>query len=163
MTYLPFTNVPNVILDKHLSCLGYAELKVLLVIIRQTYGWKAKNGKGHKERDWVSRAFFVKKTGLSKRAVSKAIADLLDKQLITVTAENGTPLPRAESRKHSTKLYFSCNLKVTSYLNSTKPVTKGTPTIIKHTKQYREEKSLGLQKPLFKYRNHPTKNNKETS
>ena len=163
MTYFPFTNVPNVVFDSHLKHLGYAELKVLLVIIRQTYGWKAKNSKGHKERDWISRTFFVKKTGLSKRAVSKAIADLLEKQLIVVTAENGRPLSTPESRRHRAKLYFSCNLAKTSYLNSTKPVTKSNPTIIKHTKQYREEKSLGLQKVSFKYRNHSTRNNKETS
>jgi len=43
MGYIYFTNVPNIIFDTHLKDLGYAELKILLVIIRQTYGWKDKH------------------------------------------------------------------------------------------------------------------------
>lgn len=157
MAYIQHTNVPNSVFDSYLSSLGYAELKVLLVIIRQTYGWKSKHGKGYKKRDWISRAFFVKKTGLSKRAVSKAIADLSYKQLITITNERGRVLHSTIQRKHSDKLYFSCSFSAGSDFKSTKAVTKSNPTIIKHTKVYREETSLGLQKLHFKY--HTYQNN----
>jgi len=54
MAYINRTGVPNQVFDIHLQHLGYAELKILLVIIRQTYGWRDKKTKSHKERDWIS-------------------------------------------------------------------------------------------------------------
>ena len=153
MAYINRTGVPNAVFDIHLPFLGYAELKVLLVIIRQTYGWRDKKSKSsHKQRDWISRQFFVKKTGLSKRAVSKAIAQLQQKNLIIITAHNQRVLSTADCRKKQTKLYFSTNFHNTSKHNDTKAVTYRTPTIIKHTKVYREQRSLGMQKLSFKHR-----------
>jgi hypothetical protein len=57
------TMVPNVILDHYLSSLTAAELKVLLVIVRQTVGWADKCTGKRKIRDrfsivslWLKRA-----------------------------------------------------------------------------------------------------------
>ncbi|WP_299676162.1 replication protein [uncultured Dokdonia sp.] len=153
MAYINRTGVPNEVFDIHLQHLGYAELKVLLVIIRQTYGWVDKQTGSHKSRDWISRQFFVKKTGLSKRAVSKAIAGLQGKNLIVITDSKGSSLNSANCRKKLTKLYFSAHFPQSSDFRSIKAVTYRTPTIIKHTKLYREERSLGMQKISFNNKN----------
>lgn len=108
MAYLYFTNVPNIVFDTHLKQLGYAELKILLVIIRQTYGWVDKRTGKHKNCDWVSQQFFVRKTGLSGRSVSTAITQLISKHLIKVTSKKGKVLISKNQRRRESKLYFSC-------------------------------------------------------
>ena len=45
MEYQKTTHVPNELFDTYLPKLSFSELKILLYIIRQTYGWKLKNGK----------------------------------------------------------------------------------------------------------------------
>ena len=107
MSYFYHTNVPNIFFEVHLKNLGYAELKVLLVIIRQTYGWKDTRTGGHKKWDWISGRFFVKKTGLSQRAVSSAISSLIMKRLIVVKNSKGKVLYSKLERQHEQKLYFS--------------------------------------------------------
>ena len=116
--YHPVTHVPNVLFDTHLKTLGYAELKVLLVIIRQTQGWKDPRTGKAKEWDWISGLFFVKKTGLSKRAVSKALSTLCKKKLIRIRNEKGNPMLHAYERKRAFKLYFSLHPKATKVLTS---------------------------------------------
>ena len=108
MSYTYITQVPNILFDQHLQHLGYAELKVLLVIIRQTYGWIDKRTNKRKRWDWISQQFFSKKTGLSKRAVSNAIAKLLEKKLINVKDEQGREVQQAIERQRKSKLYYSC-------------------------------------------------------
>ncbi len=111
MSYFYHTNIPNTFFDIYLKDLGYAELKVLLVIIRQTYGWKDKRTGSYKKWDWISGQFFVKKTGLSQRAVSSAISNLMIKRLIAVKNGKGKILYSKIERQHEQKLYFSCTLK----------------------------------------------------
>jgi phage replication O-like protein O len=52
------------------------EWRILWVIIRQTYGWK-------KKADRISISFFQKKTGLKRRHVSRAIKDLVERNIVT--------------------------------------------------------------------------------
>jgi len=147
MSYIYRTNVPNIIFDTHLKHLGYAELKVLLVIIRQTYGWKDKRTNTYKKWDWISQQFFVKKTGLSARSVSTAIAKLIHKKLILVKNKQGKLLILKIQRQHEPKLYFSCILEPkSSELTGRNPVKKLHTTIIKHTKMYSETSSQGFAK-----------------
>jgi hypothetical protein len=141
MPYISRTHIPNILFDTHLKNLGYAELKVLLVIIRQTYGWKDKSTGTHKKHDWISQQFFVRKTGLSARTVSSAISHLLSKNLILITNKKGKRLDTTQERRRASKLYFSCNLEPTSELTSTKAMKQGNTTIIKHTRLYYEEGS----------------------
>lgn len=149
MGYISRTNVPNSVFDMHLKNLGYAELKILLVIIRQTYGWKGKHKGEHKKRDWLSQQFFVRKTGLSGRAVSNAIATLHAKHLIHITNAQGKPLNTTEERKRATRLYFSCNLEQSSELRSSKPVKKSNTTIINTTRLYSDVSSQGMKRVTF--------------
>jgi hypothetical protein len=153
MGYIYRTNVPNTVFDVHLKDLGYAELKVLLVVIRQTYGWRDAKTNSFKRWDWISQRFFVKKTGLSQRSVSTAISKLIAKRLIVVKNTHGTILNSAQQRQHEAKLYFSCLLEPQSCeVNDRKAVKELHTTIIKHTKKYREVGSQGMKRISFKKR-----------
>lgn len=67
------TQVPNFIFDL-IPRLSEAELKVLMVIIRKTYGW-------HKDTDKIAASQLEKLTGLSYSAIKKARASLRTKGL----------------------------------------------------------------------------------
>jgi DNA-binding transcriptional regulator YhcF (GntR family) len=151
MAYINRTGVPNAVFDIHLKHLGYAELKVLLVIIRQTYGWVDKRTRTHKEWDWISRRFFAKKTNLSLRSVSEAISSLFSKGLIHIKNENGIYVYTAQERRKAYKLFYSMNKNMSSEVTSPKTVKQSNPTIITQTKLYSEESSLGMHKISFKY------------
>ena len=72
-----FTKVPNEILESlariHLS--PY-ETRVVLFIIRKTYGW-------HKELDWISLSQIVEGTGIAKPNVCRTIRSLKRRNIIT--------------------------------------------------------------------------------
>jgi len=61
-----YTQIPNLLLDEHLAGMGEAELKVTLVIARQTIGWQ-------KEKDKLSVTQLMEKTGLSRQGVLNGI------------------------------------------------------------------------------------------
>lgn len=81
---LNYTQFPNVILDEYLSELGYAETKVLLIIVRKTFGF-------HKETDIISTSQIQKFTGLQKSNVLNGIKGLISKNIIsrTLAGKNG--------------------------------------------------------------------------
>jgi phage replication O-like protein O len=95
-----YTKVPNIILDTHLKQLSLAELKLLLIIVRQTMGWR-------KQRDRISHGQFIKKSGLSRKVLSKTIQSLVASELIAVHDFNGNPLRTPEQRKGKLYLYYS--------------------------------------------------------
>lgn len=110
MTYFYRTSSPNQLYDKHLSTLKEVELKVLLVVIRQTYGYIDRDTGSYKEWDWLTISFFAKKTSKSKRAIGLAIQQLIDKGLIKVKNEQGEFADTPHKRKHSNQLYFKATL-----------------------------------------------------
>ena len=100
------TPVPNVVFDHYLKELKVAELKVLMVIIRQTSGWMdLKTKSKRKERDWISGSQLATKTGCSKRAINSAIEVLVQKNLINVLSEAGGFLDSPEKRR-ATKAFL---------------------------------------------------------
>ena len=102
------TPVPNVIFDRYLKDLNLAELKVLLVVIRQTLGWADRRGMyGRKEADWISGSQLREKTGCSHRAISPAIEQLVRKRLIVVRDERGYTLSYSKDRRGKNRLYYS--------------------------------------------------------
>jgi hypothetical protein len=101
-----YTKVPNFVFDE-LPNLTEAELKVLLVIIRQTIGRKDMATGQYKTRDWISLSQFGQKTGLCRRVIIKAVQSLIHKKGIRVTGEDGFALKTSEERKGKRKLYFS--------------------------------------------------------
>lgn len=101
------TPVPNVIFDVHLRNLKSTELKVLMVIIRQTLGWSDKKAlHGRKILDWISSSQLQEKTGCSRHAISSAIDGLVNQKLIEVFDEKMELLREAFQRKGKQKLFF---------------------------------------------------------
>jgi hypothetical protein len=109
MIYKQTTQVPNIFFDQLLPTLTEAEIKLLLVIIRQTYGWIDPRTGKRKQRDRISRKQFVLKTGLCKRVISIALQSLLSKGHISITCQSGSSLPDSIKRK-GIKLYYSLEL-----------------------------------------------------
>jgi hypothetical protein len=84
-----FTQVPNVVIDELAPELTEAELRVLLYIVRRTFGF-------HREWDYISLSQLTDGirtregeqldhgTGMSRKAVSQGCARLVDKGIITV-------------------------------------------------------------------------------
>jgi hypothetical protein len=105
---IPTTPVPNVIFDVYLKELNSTELKVLLVVIRQTLGWADRRGRyGRKETDWISGSQLREKTGSSERAITSAIETLVMKKLIEVYNERGHILSYSKDRQGKTRLYYN--------------------------------------------------------
>lgn len=93
------TPIPNHLLDGCLPVLKPAELKVLLVVLRQTCGW-------HKKEDWISTRQLIAKTGCSRRAVSAAIGSLVTQGLICVLDEHHACMNSVDDRRGKGKLFF---------------------------------------------------------
>ncbi|MBP6977622.1 MAG: replication protein [Lentimicrobiaceae bacterium] len=107
------TPVPNVILDSYLKDLSSAELKVLLVVIRQTLGWAdLKTKDGRKESDWISTSQLQQKTGSSHRAITSAIDLLVKKKIIQIHDQQGNLLDQPGLRRGKTKLFYRLNSRV---------------------------------------------------
>jgi hypothetical protein len=106
MPYIQTTQVPNFIFPA-LPELTEAELKVILIVIRQTLGWKDKKTGQRKTRDRLTASQFMQKTGLSRRVITKAIQSLSQKHYITVTDYNGNILALSTHRKGKSYLYYS--------------------------------------------------------
>ena len=107
MIYQQSTQVPNVVFDKLLTTLTFGEFKVLMVIIRQTYGWIDQRTGKRKTRDRISHYQFMQKTGLSRRMVSQTVNSLLSKGLIGVFDQSGKLLNSGSERTGRTHLYYS--------------------------------------------------------
>ncbi len=106
MHYIRSTYVPNYVLDNLLKELTEAELKVLLIVIRQTLGWLNGTTGKRKCRDRITIRQFEAKTGLSKRTLSKAIQSLVVKMAIQVTGYDGKPLLKTRDRKGKSYLFY---------------------------------------------------------
>lgn len=79
----PRTPMPNEFFDVDLADMGLAELKVLLAIFRQTYGW-------HKITDAISISQLHEKTGLGRRAILRGIQKLDERGIVSVTRTQDT-------------------------------------------------------------------------
>jgi len=102
--------IPNVLFDNYLQALTGAELKILLVILRQTNGWIDKRTGTRKKRDCLSYGQFIAKTGLSRRVVTDAIQKLVDKQLINVNCQSGKSMHLSYERRGNPVLYYSSDM-----------------------------------------------------
>jgi len=112
------TPVPNIIFDRYLKDLNLGELKVLLVVIRQTLGWADRRGMyGRKETDWISGSQLREKTGCSRRAITTAIDLLVKKSLIEVQDERGVNLDNPQERQGKVRLYYRLRISVYQAVN----------------------------------------------
>ena len=111
------TPVPNILLDDWMPLLSDTELRVLLVVTRQTLGFQA-GGKTHnntpggtasrRARDWLTHARLKQATGRASEAVSKAVDGLVKRGLLEVCTECGSPLlTPPERRRCRGRIFFS--------------------------------------------------------
>lgn len=70
-----WTQVPNQLFDSLIPTLKEGELRVLLVILRQTFGW-------HKDWDRIPISQLMSKTGMKRKAVCNSTTSLIKKCLI---------------------------------------------------------------------------------
>jgi hypothetical protein len=98
--------VPNTLFDEVLPTLRDTELRVLLIVVRQTLGWREGRTR-YKRRDWLSRSQLTRRTGRASEAVSAAVDALARRGLIVVedTAGNALATPEAR-RRHIGRLYY---------------------------------------------------------
>lgn len=73
-----YTQTPNALFDVLMKDMSESELKVVLVAVRQTFGY-------HKQRDPISLTQFEKKSGLSRQAVANGIEAAIAHGLLRVT------------------------------------------------------------------------------
>lgn len=132
------TQVPNVVLDEWLARLSDVELRVLLVVIRQTLGWEADKETGRrKTEDWIAMRQFELKTGRSRRQLSSAIKVLVEEhRLIEAVDNKGKPLNTAYKRRREFgQIYYRLSLHVPALTLFDKPRVQKT-----HTEAPREQK-----------------------
>lgn len=102
------TPVPTALLDRAMPQLRDTELRVLLVVVRQTLGWQVgKDPYLRKERDWLTQSQLMRRTGRASGAVARAVDALVRHGLIDVLDAAGRPLPTpAERRRQLGRLYY---------------------------------------------------------
>ena len=110
MSKAPWHPVPVRLVDEVMPMLKDTELRILLVVLRQTAGWRSDRLAGsasHKRRDWLSHRQLCRRTGRGSGAVSAAVGSLVASGLIAVEDAAGTPLRTAEERRrHLGRTYF---------------------------------------------------------
>jgi hypothetical protein len=103
----PFVMVPCRLIDEVMPDLKDTELRLLLVVLRQTVGRRNPDGTP-KERDWLSHSQLKARTGRASEAVSDAVAALVRRGLIAVRSEEGRLLPDpAERQRVRGRLYYA--------------------------------------------------------
>lgn len=112
--------MPNSLIDYYLPTLSNAELKILLVIIRQTHGWIDRNTGKRKLQDRISHNQFIQRTGLSSRIISLSLQKLITKGFICAINGYGEPASTPASRKGNPHLFFSLRLSHFSALTTAK-------------------------------------------
>lgn len=111
-----YTPIANELLEGILLArLGSAEIKVILVVLRQTYGWSRKEAE-------ISTTFFESMSGLDRRHIVRAIKSLLDKGYISRFS--------GAKMKYGQPVYkYVCNKKICCQ-KDTRSIAKRTPEAI---------------------------------
>ena len=66
---------PNDLVDQWMPLLKGNELRILLIVIRKTFGW-------HKEKDYISISLFQELSGMSQQGTSSAVNSLVEKGIL---------------------------------------------------------------------------------
>ena len=93
--------VPNTVVDTLLPSLKDGEVRLLLAVLRQTWGWIDPQTGQPKARDWMTSARLRQITGRASEAVSGAIDGLVQRGLIAVEDASGKVLVTAAERRRS--------------------------------------------------------------
>ncbi|MCB0537041.1 MAG: replication protein [Bacteroidetes bacterium] len=160
MNYQQTTQVPNIVFDKLIAQLKLSEAIVLLIVIRQTYGWYDQKTGKRKVRDWISNGQFQKKTGLSRKTISRALQYLIKHNYIRATDAHGVVLSTTKLRRGKVRIFYQplfacgativkrCEKKVVSNgkkVRITKLTTKLTQASIKRLSDRERYQEIQLQ------------------
>lgn len=107
------TQVPNILLDEWMPRLSDVELRLLLIVVRQTLGWiEDPEKKTRKTEDWISGSQLVAKSGRSRKHISKGMKALIeDHQLVIAVDSKGRLLDTADKRKAKFgKIFYRLNV-----------------------------------------------------
>ncbi len=100
------TQTPNIIFNGLMREMTDTDLRVVLCVVRATFGWIADLETGmRKEEDWISHWQLSKKTGRSGRALSTAIDQCIKKDWIEARDENGVILD-TKAKRRGKKIYY---------------------------------------------------------
>lgn len=145
------TPVPNGIFE-HMKRLNGTELKALLLITRQTIGWKDPSTGKRKTRDWIANRQFVEKAGISDRSVTSAVQGLIEKGLIEATDRDKNPLTYPQDRQKSPQVFYGLTVDNPAKLTVT-PATspQKRPQELRTTKETLQN-SREQELPLFAQR-----------
>jgi len=142
------TAVPNVLFDRYLAELSSSEIKILMVVIRQTLGWRDKEG-NPKKRDWISQSQFEKKTSLSRKTISQNLDTLIVEGIIQATDYSGNPLIQAEQRKGKSRIFYALHPQLIT--NTHNINVKSTQNTEKNTHDKRNPLQKKLSQEEFPY------------
>lgn len=104
------TPVPNGIFEQ-MKMLSGTELKALLLITRNTLGWKDQTTGKRKQRDWIAHRQFVEKAGISDRSVTSAVQGLIDKELIEATDRANNAMNHPKDRQKCPQVFYGLTVK----------------------------------------------------
>lgn len=148
MTLKCTTHIPNHLIDHLLPHLSLAEIRLTLIIVRQTAGWVDRATGKRKVRDRITHSQFQSKSGLSRQSVSRTLATLSNKGIITISDYHGRPLYTPQSRKGKTHLFYALGLIQDVNLDNTtcKVSTPEDVKLLVHNKtnSTKEEKTKGF-------------------
>lgn len=106
------TQTPNIIFNGLMKEMTDTELRVVLVVIRATYGWIADRETGmRKEEDWISHYQLKEKTGRQSGALSNAIDSCIQKGWIEARDSKGNLLNTKGKRKGK-NIYYRIGKKI---------------------------------------------------
>lgn len=106
------TPVPNVIIDEWMPILKDVQLRILIVVTRQTLGWIEDPETGRrKSQDWISHSQLIQRTGRESRAISDALKVLVDHYGIIEAVNNyGDLLNTPGKRRKAGTINYRLNL-----------------------------------------------------
>jgi len=102
-----YFRLPTAFVDSILPGLSDTAGRVLLVVLRQTHGWKDRDGNA-KKSDWITSKQMCRRVGRQREAVSGGIDILVRRGLLLVTDITGRPLSTPSDRRRCRgKLLYS--------------------------------------------------------
>lgn len=114
------TQVPNSLWDD-LPHMSNSELRLILIVIRQTIGWEEDKKTGRrKERDWISGTQLEVKSGLSNKTITRARKSDYFNKWVEMLDEDNNLLDTPERRRAAGQVHkkFFYRLKIGLRTNS---------------------------------------------
>ena len=100
------TPTPNELYNGEMKKMTDTELRVVLMVTRQTLGWELDKETGtRKKEDWISRSQIIEKTGRTGRAISTAIESCIKSGWIEARDMSGNLLDSPQKRSGNKIVY----------------------------------------------------------